>query len=186
MFENPRRGRQARHFATTDSRSQIVFRTDIFRKLSFGCPWINLVPRAFPLTRLPLNKLPSVRIEAIPHIPSVELDYYLWWCIFFKSWQCFSVFSPDSPWFSLFFYVFPWFSLFSRVFLRFPLVSHVFSWFSLFSRVSLRFPLFPRVFLCFSMSFLDSPCFPVFFYVLPYFPMFFYVFPWLSLFPRVF
>ena len=34
-----------------------------------------------------VNKLPSVRIEAIPHIPSRELDYYLWWCIFFKSWQ---------------------------------------------------------------------------------------------------
>ena len=37
MFENPRRGRQARNF-TTNSRSQIVFRTDIFRKLTLGAP----------------------------------------------------------------------------------------------------------------------------------------------------
>ena len=37
MFENPRRGRQARNF-TTNARSQIVFRTDIFPKIAFGCP----------------------------------------------------------------------------------------------------------------------------------------------------
>ena len=39
------------------------------------------------ITSFLVNKLPSVRIEAIPHIPSGELDYYLSWCIFFKSWQ---------------------------------------------------------------------------------------------------
>ena len=39
------------------------------------------------VTSFLVNKLPSVRIEAIPHIPSRELDYYLWWCIFLKSWQ---------------------------------------------------------------------------------------------------
>ena len=39
------------------------------------------------VTSFLINKLPSVRIEAIPHIPSRELDYYLWWCIFLKSWQ---------------------------------------------------------------------------------------------------
>ena len=41
MFENPRRGRQARNFTTKcceNSRSQIVFRTDIFRKLPLGAP----------------------------------------------------------------------------------------------------------------------------------------------------
>ena len=39
------------------------------------------------VTSFLVNKFPSVRIEAIPHIPSRELDYYLWWCIFLKSWQ---------------------------------------------------------------------------------------------------
>ena len=42
MFENPRRGRQARNFTTNagseNSRSQIVFRTDIFRTLTLGAP----------------------------------------------------------------------------------------------------------------------------------------------------
>ena len=41
MFENPRRGRQARKFwkkCSENSGSQIVFRTHIFRKLSLGAP----------------------------------------------------------------------------------------------------------------------------------------------------
>ena len=40
MFENPRKGRQARHFnkCSEKSRSQIVFQTDIFQKLSLGAP----------------------------------------------------------------------------------------------------------------------------------------------------
>ena len=42
MFENPRRGRQASNFTTNVpincARSQIVSRTDIFRKLSLGAP----------------------------------------------------------------------------------------------------------------------------------------------------
>ena len=41
MFENPRRGRQAKKFynkCSENSRSQIVFRTDIFRKLSLSAP----------------------------------------------------------------------------------------------------------------------------------------------------
>ena len=41
MFENPRRGRQARNFynkCSENDRSQIVFRTDIFRKLTLGAP----------------------------------------------------------------------------------------------------------------------------------------------------
>ena len=39
MFENPRRGRKTRNFTTNvpkNSRSQIVFRTDTFRKLTLG------------------------------------------------------------------------------------------------------------------------------------------------------
>ena len=40
MFENPRRGRQAKTFTTTVPKilDQIVFRTDIFRKLPLGAP----------------------------------------------------------------------------------------------------------------------------------------------------
>ena len=44
MFENPRRGRQARNFTkkcSENSRSQIVFRTDIFRKLTLGAPGVK-------------------------------------------------------------------------------------------------------------------------------------------------
>ena len=44
MFENPRRGRQARNFTSEcseDSRSQIVFRTDVFRKLMLGVPALS-------------------------------------------------------------------------------------------------------------------------------------------------
>ena len=40
-FENPRRGRQARNLTTNvreNSRSQIVFRTDILQKFSSGAP----------------------------------------------------------------------------------------------------------------------------------------------------
>ena len=42
MFENPRRGRQATKFynkcSERNSRSQIVFRTDIFQKFRLGAP----------------------------------------------------------------------------------------------------------------------------------------------------
>ena len=39
MLENPRRGRQARNKKCSEnSRSQIVFRTDIFGKLALGAP----------------------------------------------------------------------------------------------------------------------------------------------------
>ena len=42
MFENPKRGRQARNFTTNVPKildlMQIVFRTDIFRKLTLGAP----------------------------------------------------------------------------------------------------------------------------------------------------
>ena len=44
MFENPRRGMQARNFnskCSENSRSQIVFRTDIFKKLSLGAPEVS-------------------------------------------------------------------------------------------------------------------------------------------------
>ena len=51
MFENPRRGRQARNF-TTNSRSQIGFRTDIFRKLTLGAPGYKEVLFFTPLYSL--------------------------------------------------------------------------------------------------------------------------------------
>ena len=41
MFENPRKGRQARNLkkkCLENSRSQMAFRTDIFRKLTLGAP----------------------------------------------------------------------------------------------------------------------------------------------------
>ena len=41
MFENPRKGGQARNFynkCSENSRSQMVFRTDIFQKLTLGAP----------------------------------------------------------------------------------------------------------------------------------------------------
>ena len=41
MFENPRRGRQARNFTANVPKIldfNIVFRTDIFQKLSLGAP----------------------------------------------------------------------------------------------------------------------------------------------------
>ena len=38
MFENPRRGRQAKNFTTNTPNTQIVFRTDIFRKFTLGAP----------------------------------------------------------------------------------------------------------------------------------------------------
>ena len=46
MFENHRRGRQARNFTmkrSENSKSQIVFRTDIFRKLSLVAPEIYII-----------------------------------------------------------------------------------------------------------------------------------------------
>ena len=54
MFENPRRGRQARNIycnkSSENSRSQIIFRTDIFRKLTLDAP-------AGSLTRAVVEKL---------------------------------------------------------------------------------------------------------------------------------
>jgi len=45
VFENPRRGWQARNLTTNVPkilvRSQIVFRTDIFQKLSLGAPHLS-------------------------------------------------------------------------------------------------------------------------------------------------
>ena len=41
MFENPRKGRQVRNFTTNVPKIvdlKIVFRTDIFRKLTLGAP----------------------------------------------------------------------------------------------------------------------------------------------------
>ena len=58
MFENPRRGRQARNFTkkcSENSRYQIVFRTDIFRKLTLGAPDLCLLMRIIVLTLASLH-----------------------------------------------------------------------------------------------------------------------------------
>ena len=50
MFENPRRSRLERNFTkkcSENSRSQIVFRTDIFRKLTLGAPALCAVDEIF-------------------------------------------------------------------------------------------------------------------------------------------
>ena len=57
MFENPRRGRQARNFTTKlmfeNFRSQIVLRTDIFRKLTLGAPVKGAMTRGyFPIRKM--------------------------------------------------------------------------------------------------------------------------------------
>ena len=60
MFENPRRGRQAGKKVydkcSENSRSQIVSRTDIFRKLPLGAPDSHT-----DLQLIPLEKIPSSR-----------------------------------------------------------------------------------------------------------------------------
>ena len=61
MFENPRRGKEAEKFynkCSENSRSQIVFRTDIFQKLTLGAPdevrclGIKLSPALFFLNKV--------------------------------------------------------------------------------------------------------------------------------------
>ena len=61
MFENPRRGQASKKFynkCSENSRSQIVFRTDIFPKIVVGCPCkvrrtvYILTPSEFCQTRL--------------------------------------------------------------------------------------------------------------------------------------
>ena len=65
MFENPRRGRQARNFTTNVSkiltRSQIVFRTDIFRKLTLGAPegWTRIETMLAQLFEVFFNAMPA-------------------------------------------------------------------------------------------------------------------------------
>ena len=70
MFENPRRGRQARNFwkkCSENSRSQIVFPTDIFRKLSLGAPAVltgcthESLIRTFNRNR-PLNSIADKKV----------------------------------------------------------------------------------------------------------------------------
>ena len=59
MFENPKRGRQARHFTkkcSENSRSQIVFPTDIFRKLTLGAPILCLLMRIIVLILASLGR----------------------------------------------------------------------------------------------------------------------------------
>ena len=51
MFENPRRGRQARNFTTN---VQIVFRTDTFQKLTFVCSDVVKAGKVDPGDRVTL------------------------------------------------------------------------------------------------------------------------------------
>ena len=54
MFENPRRGREARNLTTNVPKIlDLVFRTDIFRKLMVGAPGCLLLPS--PSSLLALN-----------------------------------------------------------------------------------------------------------------------------------
>ena len=93
MFENPRRCRQARNFTKKcfeNSRSQIVFRTDIFRKLSLGAPVLTLrhfffsgkgekrTPDTFtsrvvcrPLTKVSVNICVNVMCQILPEVQAV-------------------------------------------------------------------------------------------------------------------
>ena len=57
MFENPRRGRQARNFynkCSENSKTQIVFPTDIFRKLTLGAPDVGTAGKVDPGDRVTL------------------------------------------------------------------------------------------------------------------------------------
>ena len=59
MFKNPRRVRQARNFTKNvlkNSRSQIVFRTDIFRKTDVGCPVLSVTEIAPKSRFLSVNR----------------------------------------------------------------------------------------------------------------------------------
>ena len=55
----------------------------------FGCIYFAFRndTKVGEVTSFLVNKLPPLCIETIPRIPPRELDYCLWWCIFFKSWQ---------------------------------------------------------------------------------------------------
>jgi len=64
MFGNPRRGRQASktfdNKCSKNSRSQIVFRTDIFRKLTLGAPEKASLPVGVRRSKTPFLKFPVV------------------------------------------------------------------------------------------------------------------------------
>ena len=91
MFENPRRGRQAKTFTTTVNRSQIVFRTDIFRKLPLGTPdyfglkpictlgeWkVSILERSFSEQLFPGKRVLLDNDLTIPNLTALGMQYKL-------------------------------------------------------------------------------------------------------------
>ena len=67
LFENPRRGMEARNFTTNvpkNSRSQIVFRTDIFSKIVVGCPCLLLSWKCVVNVDCPSHRWPKLTTGA--------------------------------------------------------------------------------------------------------------------------
>ena len=91
MFEIPRRGRQARNFECSEnSRSQIVFQIDIFRKLALGAPGCVecLIKQWFYQKKLRMQKW------AVFHLISKHLLNIDSLCIFFMNyWWVWEVWS---------------------------------------------------------------------------------------------
>ena len=91
MFEIPRRGRQARNFECSEnSRSQIVFQLDIFRKLALGAPGCVecLIKQWFYQKKLRMQKW------AVFHLISKHLLNIDSLCIFFMNyWWVWEVWS---------------------------------------------------------------------------------------------
>ena len=74
MFDNPSKGRQARNFPTDVqkliSRSQIVFRTDIFQKLTMGAPQYRLLLHNLgsnPFPRIEFRPCQIILFWEVPH-----------------------------------------------------------------------------------------------------------------------
>ena len=91
MFEIPRRGRQARNFECSEnSRSQIVFQIDIFRKLALGAPGCVecLIKQWFYQKKLRMQKW------AVFHLISKHLLNIYSLCTFFMNyWWVWEVWS---------------------------------------------------------------------------------------------
>ena len=73
MFENPREAdkQEILQKCSENSRSQIVFRTDIFRKLTLGAPDILLIKGVFYL----LKEKSYYGTELIMNCPHCEVDF---------------------------------------------------------------------------------------------------------------
>ena len=94
MFENPRRGRQAKKFynkCSENSRSQIIFRTHIFRKLTLGAP--DQKPTLVPSLDICHLLTPSLWPQGENDDFDAVLDFW-WWTVWWirlwssVSWSC--------------------------------------------------------------------------------------------------